>query len=295
MSRVKICGLRREDDIRIVNRVLPDYIGFVFAPSQRQVDVPTAAALKKILDPRIEAVGVFVNESIETIAELYRNKIIDLAQLHGDEDEAYIARLKERCGCPIIKAVRVGNTLPPLPDGADYLLFDTLPKQCDLLVTPTPSLRAQRSNPEVKDAALPLDCHVALRASRNDGEGVTCNQRGQRLDTPTPSLRAQRSNPEVKDAALPLDCHVALRASRNDGEGVTCNQRGGTGQAFDWNILTNYTGLPYFLSGGLGVHNVSEAIKALSPYCVDVSSGVESDGVKNEKKIDDFVHLVRGC
>ena len=247
MSRVKICGLRREDDIRIVNRVLPDYIGFVFAPSQRQVDVPTAAALKKILDPRIEAVGVFVNESIETIAELYRNKIIDLAQLHGDEDEAYIARLKERCGCPIIKAVRVGNTLPPLPDGADYLLFDTLPKQCDLLVTPTPS------------------------------------------------LRAQRSNPEVKDAALPLDCHVALRASRNDGEGVTCNQRGGTGQAFDWNILTNYTGLPYFLSGGLGVHNVSEAIKALSPYCVDVSSGVESDGVKNEKKIDDFVHLVRGC
>ena len=199
MSRVKICGLSREDDIRIVNRVLPDFIGFVFAPSRRRVDTTTATALKKKLDPQIKAVGVFVNEDMEIIAEMYRNKIIDLAQLHGDEDEAYIAKLKEHCECPLIKAVRVGSVLPPLPDNADYLLFDTLSEQ-----------------------------------------------------------------------------------------------RGGTGRTFDWDILENCAGFSYFLSGGLDVNNVAKAIKTLSPFCVDVSSSVETDGIKNEKKIDDFVRLARG-
>jgi len=198
MSKIKICGLSRVEDIVIVNRVLPDFIGFVFAPSRRRVCAAAAAALKTSLDPRIKAVGVFVNDDIGIIADMHRNNIIDLAQLHGDEDDAYIANLKERCCCPIIKAVGVGSRLPTMPDGADYLLFDALSEQ-----------------------------------------------------------------------------------------------RGGAGKTFDWNLLADYAGPPFFLSGGLDVHNVSEAIKTLSPYCVDVSSGVESGGFKNKKMIADFVRIAR--
>ena len=198
MSKIKICGLSRKDDIEAVNRVLPDYIGFVFAPSRRRVDIKTAALLKEKLDPRIEAVGVFVNESIENVADIYKNGIIDLVQLHGDEDGGYIKRLKNYCGCPVIKAVGVGSVLSFLPVESDYLLFDTLSEQ-----------------------------------------------------------------------------------------------RGGTGKPFDWNIVKEYHELPFFLSGGLSTRNVVESIRLLAPYCVDVSSGVETDGKKDADKIEKFVCTVR--
>jgi len=100
MSKVKICGLSRIEDIDAVNRALPDYIGFVFAKSRRRVDEATASMLKERLDSRIKAVGVFVNEKAEIIAGLYENGVIDLAQLHGDEDESYILRLKEAAAAP---------------------------------------------------------------------------------------------------------------------------------------------------------------------------------------------------
>ena len=198
MSKVKICGLSRMEDIAAVNDALPNYIGFVFAPGRRQVDEHTAAMLKKQLDPRIQAVGVFVNEKFEAITNLLGNGIIDLVQLHGDEDAGYITRLKDHCGCPVIKAVGICNELPPLPDGSDHLLFDTLSEQ-----------------------------------------------------------------------------------------------RGGTGRVFDWGVLQNYSGPPYFLAGGLTASNVTEAITLLSPFCVDVSGGVETDGVKDAKKIVNFVNMVR--
>ncbi|MCL2079292.1 MAG: phosphoribosylanthranilate isomerase [Oscillospiraceae bacterium] len=225
MSKVKICGLCSAEDICAVNRALPDYIGFVFAPSRRRVDIKTAAELKARIDARIKTVGVFVNETASLIESLYRSGVIDLAQLHGDEDEAYIAGLRERTDgkqgradgrewmgksvrsggqkrppLQIIKAVSVGDTMPPLPKNADYLLFDTL--------------------------------------------------------------------------------------SPN---------RGGTGVSFDWDLLKSCAGLPYFLAGGLSAQNAAKAIKTLSPYCVDVSSGVETDGVKDAAKIEAFVRLVRNC
>lgn len=128
MTRVKICGLRRAEDIVAVNRVLPDYIGFVFAESRRQVDADTAARLKERLDGRIRSVGVFVNQEIGCISALCREGIIDLVQLHGDEDGGYIERLRESCGCRIIKSVSIGNALPPLPESADFLLFDAASK-----------------------------------------------------------------------------------------------------------------------------------------------------------------------
>lgn len=198
MTKVKICGLTRKWDIDSVNAVLPDYAGFVFAKSKRMVDVITARQLKSHLDPQIKAVGVFVNQPVELVASIWQNGIIDIVQLHGDEDEAYILQLKKICDCKIIKAVAVGDSLPLLPKAVDYLLFDTL-----------------------------------------------------------------------------------------------SSERGGSGRVFDWNLLNNYNGPPYFLAGGIDVNNVNVAVRKASPFCVDISSGVETDGFKDAAKIAQFVNIVR--
>ena len=110
MTRVKMCGLRRAEDIEAANRLMPEYIGFVFAPASRRfISLEEAAALRQALSPGIRAVGVFVDEDAETVARLLESGVIDIAQLHGNEDEAYIARLKARTGKPVIRAFRVKN------------------------------------------------------------------------------------------------------------------------------------------------------------------------------------------
>jgi phosphoribosylanthranilate isomerase len=125
MSKVKICGLRRFEDVEIVNSLLPDYIGFVFAESHRRLDKAEAAALKEKLDSKILAVGVFVNQEVGYIAEMCKAKIIDIVQLHGDEDDEFVRRVRRRCDCPIIKSVPVAKSMPPLPTEPDYVLFDS--------------------------------------------------------------------------------------------------------------------------------------------------------------------------
>jgi anthranilate/para-aminobenzoate synthase component I len=96
------------EEIEAANELKPEYIGFVFAPkSRRYVKPETAAELKKQLSGEIQAAGVFVNESVEKIVELLDDHIIDIAQLHGDEDEDYIKRLRQLTGKPIIKAFQV--------------------------------------------------------------------------------------------------------------------------------------------------------------------------------------------
>lgn len=97
MTRIKLCGLTRPEDIAAANALQPEYIGFVFAPkSRRYVSRELAAELKAQLSPGIQAVGVFVNEAPETVAGLLNAGIIEIAQLHGQEDAAYIARLRGR-------------------------------------------------------------------------------------------------------------------------------------------------------------------------------------------------------
>lgn len=198
MSKVKLCGLCRPEDIAAANRCMPDYAGFVFAESRRQITPQTAAELRRQLRPDIMAVGVFVNQSMDFIAGLVQARIIDLVQLHGDEDEIAVKRLKARLDCPVIQAVAVGDSLPRLPENADYLLFDSLSPQ-----------------------------------------------------------------------------------------------RGGTGKTFDWTLLEKYTGIPYFLAGGLTLENAPQAA-ALQPFCVDVSSGVETQGIKDGRKMEAFVNCIRG-
>ena len=133
--RFKFCGLSRPEDIEAANEISPDYIGFVFAPSSRQVTREQAAGLRKLLSPEIRAVGVFVNAAIEEILSLAGDgkmpPVIDLIQLHGDENAEYIRQLKQFTDCPIIKAVRVKSRddiekADRLP--CDYLLLDTYTK-----------------------------------------------------------------------------------------------------------------------------------------------------------------------
>lgn len=199
MTKIKICGLSRPQDIEAANALAPEYIGFVFAESRRKIAPADAERLRKSLAPGIAAVGVFVNETPQQVAALLHSGIIDMAQLHGDEDAAYIAALRALTAAPIIRAVPVGRSLPPLPVEADYLLFDT-----------------------------------------------------------------------------------------------ASQQRGGTGQPFNWKLLQGYTGKPYFLAGGLHSGNVAAAVAALHPFAVDVSSGVETDGLKDPQKMAQFLGLVRG-
>ncbi|NLL00257.1 MAG: phosphoribosylanthranilate isomerase [Clostridiales bacterium] len=202
MTRIKICGLTRAEDIDAVNYYLPDYIGFVFAQSKRQVDDIKARELKLRLDPRISAVGVFVNEDIDRIVRLCITGVIDLVQLHGEEDDAYMRDLKQKIRNPVIKAVRVKNGItidPGYWGNSDYLLFDTYHK--DLY--------------------------------------------------------------------------------------------GGSGESFDWSVI-GQPERPFFLAGGLNNDNVLQAITQLRPYGVDISSGVEKDGVKDAKKIGELIKNIRG-
>lgn len=202
MSRIKICGLTTQKDIEIVNKYKPDYIGFVFSKSPRQVNFDKAQALKNNLDRSIYSIGVFVNEAVELIEKLWRCRIIDMIQLHGDEDDEYIKRLKMLVKCKIIKAVRVKNS--------DQILNEEQ-KKCDFLL---------------------------------------------------------------------LDAYDK-------------NAYGGNGKKFNWDLIPNELVKPYFLAGGLNIDNVTKAIKTLNPFCVDVSSSVETNGIKDEEKIKKIIKKVR--
>ncbi|MCG2730888.1 MAG: phosphoribosylanthranilate isomerase [Acetobacterium sp.] len=198
MTKIKICGLTRLADIKAVNAAQPDYIGFVFATSKRQVDMETARTLKQVLDPGIKAVGVFVNHPMAEIIALAEAGIIDLIQLHGDEAEATVRLLQLQTGLPVIRAFRIKSQADIKETAADYRLFDTY----------------------------------------------------------DPS------------------------------------QYGGSGAAFNWELLQGVTG-DFFLAGGLNSGNIEAAIKQVKPYCIDISSGVETDGVKDRDKIIEIVAKTR--
>lgn len=204
MLKIKICGLTRSRDIQIVNELLPDYIGFVFASSKRQVTPQQASKLKKLLRPEVKAVGVFVNAPIEQVVELVKSRTIDIVQLHGDEDASYCQSLRQKIMVPIIKVIRLRN----------------------------------EASLENMDA---FDCDYFL-----------------------------------------FDTYVT-------------GQYGGSGRQIDVSILKGreFT-KPYFIAGGLNLQNVKAVLAEVTPFAVDVSGGVETDGVKDKKKIADFIKAVRG-
>jgi Phosphoribosylanthranilate isomerase len=195
--KIKICGLFRLEDISYVNEGMPDYIGFVFAKSRRQVNAEQAKKMKSLLDARIKSVGVFVDAPPKDVIRLIDEEVIDLVQLHGSEDKEYMNRLKASSKCPIIKAVSVRSErdiIEAQDNPADYLLLD----------------------------------------------------------------------------------HGA----------------GGTGEAFDWSMIGEYQ-KPFFLAGGIHAGNAELAIRTAKPYALDLSSGVETNGVKDRDKIIEIVRRVR--
>ena len=137
--KVKMCGLTRMEDIKAVNEYCPDFIGFVFAKSSRRYVSPEQAGLLALQARKeICRVGVFVNSPEKQILDLVKKGVIQIIQLHGDEDESYIARLRENlksCGqagekAKIIKAFSVKNQDDIKAAGlskADYALFDNGP------------------------------------------------------------------------------------------------------------------------------------------------------------------------
>lgn len=197
MTKLKLCGLSRPCDIEAANKLKPDYIGFVFASkSKRFVTYDKAKELKSRLSPEIQAVGVFVNEQTQNVANLLKNGIIDIAQLHGDEDEDYISQLRLLTDKPLIKAfsIKTANDMKTAEQStADYILLDS---------------------------------------------------------------------------------------------------GAGTGTVFEWNLVKNIR-RPYFLAGGLDADNVSDAVRELQPFAVDVSSGIETHGAKDKIKMAAFVAAVR--
>lgn len=201
MTKIKICGLTRKEDIESVNRWLPDYIGFVFCESRRQVTPEQAGLLKAGLDSRIKAVGVFVNEPVISIVKLCNTGVIDVVQLHGDESEEYIRELKNQIDCPVIKAVRVKSA---------EQIWQAEKLSCDLLL----------------------------------------------LDT------------------------------------YQKEQYGGSGKTFDYSMIP-FLQKRFFLAGGLENSNIAQAIEKCNPYGVDISSGLETDGLKDENKIRQIIQTVR--
>lgn len=130
MAKIKICGLKRLEDVEIVNKYKPDFVGFVFADSKRKVTPDLARQMKQNLDDSIQSVGVFVDAAIDEILEIHKRGIIDMAQLHGSESDEYIEELRQKSNCQlkIINAIEMDDEKDLLEydnSTADYLLFDS--------------------------------------------------------------------------------------------------------------------------------------------------------------------------
>ena len=192
MTKVKICGLSTKEAVEIAVSAGADYIGFVFAPSKRQVTLEQATELAKFIPSHIQKVGVFVSPSRAELLEAVDKVGLDFVQVHGQ----VVDKLFENLPCASIQAVQVDGDGHVPNSLADYLLFDA---------------------------------------------------------------------------------PVA-----------------GSGQTFDWGRLdTTELSQPFFIAGGLNEDNVEEAIQHFTPYAVDVSSGVETNGQKNHEKIRRFIERVK--
>ena len=254
--KVKMCGISKVETIPAVVEAKPDYMGLVFAPSKRQVTVDQAKILVSELHKQyanrynrdavqwsndviqvgtitdalqegtatgdahegmltstenasptlihqeaIKTVGVFVNETLDNLVTIATEVNLDVVQLHGDEDEAFIQSLKERTNVEVWKAVQIRSAADAeawIDSSADMLLFDAYHK----------------------------------------------------------------------------------------------DERGGTGEVFDWSCLDEFE-RPFMLAGGIDSTNVARAIRTVRPYGIDISSGIETDGVKDDEKITAFTNIVR--
>ena len=138
--KVKMCGISKVETIPAVVEAKPDYMGLVFAPSNRQVTVEQAEILIEELHKQcinhydtkvVKTVGIFVNETLDNLVRIADTANLDAVQLHGDEDEAFIQSLKERTNVEVWKAVQIRSAADVekwIDSSADMLLFDAYHK-----------------------------------------------------------------------------------------------------------------------------------------------------------------------
>lgn len=129
MTKIKVCGLQSMADIHAVNEAEPDFCGFIveFPKSFRSISREEVKMLSSKLREGILPVGVFVNAPVELPARLLEEGAIALAQLHGQEDEAYIRELRNYTDKPLIKAFSIKtkeDIQKALQSTADYILLD---------------------------------------------------------------------------------------------------------------------------------------------------------------------------
>ncbi|MGD9665964.1 MAG: phosphoribosylanthranilate isomerase [Synergistaceae bacterium] len=127
-TKIKICGLMSERDINYANSLIPDFVGFVFVRgSRRYVSPDIAANLRMRLLTSVMTVGVFVNEKFENAINMTRQGVLDIVQLHGQEDDEYIISLREIIRKPVIKAFNVESIKDvdrAVDSPADFILLD---------------------------------------------------------------------------------------------------------------------------------------------------------------------------
>ncbi|WP_044336634.1 phosphoribosylanthranilate isomerase [Rossellomorea aquimaris] len=195
MTKVKVCGIRRQEEALWALEAGVDAIGFVFAESKRKIDVESAALISASLPSHVLKIGVFVNESKKNMEEISRIVNLDYVQLHGDESVQFCNNLD----LPFIKAVSIKEKEDL--DGIEHF----------------------------------------------GGEMILVDS----------------------------------------GKGP---HRGGNGTTFNWDYVHALnTPQRLILAGGLNRDNIREAITKVRPYMVDVSSGVETDGKKDRRKIEAFI------
>lgn len=107
MVKVKICGIKKKEEILFLNQLQPDYLGFVFAESKRRISVEQAKELISLMDKNIKSVGVFVNADLDFVRRVVEEAGIDVVQLHGDEDQDYIDQIKS---IEVWKAIGVSDS-----------------------------------------------------------------------------------------------------------------------------------------------------------------------------------------
>lgn len=202
--RIKICGITNTEDAVAAAELGADAVGFVFAPSPRQISPEKAREIIMVLPPLVQTVGVFVDEDPERVTSIAESCPLDILQLHGKEPPGYCRQFAQR----VVKAMRV--------------------------------------------------------QSRDHLEG--CSEYS-----------------GVVNAFL-LDTYVP-------------GQPGGTGATFDWNLALEAKEYgPIILAGGLNPDNVAAAIRAVRPYAVDASSGLEQQpGIKDHDKMTRFIQSVRNA
>lgn len=124
MAKIKICGLKRQEDIAFVNELKPDYIGFILTNGfKRSIDMEALRNLRDRLSGDITTVGVFVDEDIAIVNMLIKMDLIDMVQLHGSETVDYIRQID----APVIKMLKPDNfdKINQYEKFVDYFLFDS--------------------------------------------------------------------------------------------------------------------------------------------------------------------------